>query len=279
MENTTVTATSRWERFPPGRGAGVQLHGVGNTIANNIFDSIPHQSIRVYGNDHLIEANTFRNSLFETSDSGVIYSGRDWTILGNVVRGNTITGVHSLYYPRLPWMYKVYPLPDGRWGDYVKCIHLDDQVGGFLIEGNSFTNYSFGFDINGGGRHTLRNNTFGQCPETQCTLVVSQHAVGGKRPWTKANKLPCEPINPSVLSNLMGLGAVPWNSVLWRTRYPRFAAMMDERTYCVPYGNAVVGNTYRGVPCVDYPVTENTGAELRLWGFQQGNNTNTLHCN
>ena len=58
---------------------------------------------------------------------------------------------------------------------------MDDQVGGFLIESNTFTNYSFGFDINGGGRHTLRNNTFGPCPHLQCTLVVSQHAVGGKR--------------------------------------------------------------------------------------------------
>ena len=120
LQNTNVTATSRWERFPPGRGAGVQLHGVGNTVHGNHFASIPHQSIRVYGNDHTIEGNLFTDSLFETADSGVIYSGRDWTILGNVVRGNNITGVHSLYYPRMPWEYKVYPLPDGRWGDYVK---------------------------------------------------------------------------------------------------------------------------------------------------------------
>ena len=38
---------------------------------------------------------------------------------------------------------------------------LDTQVGGFLIEENNFTNYSLGFDINGGGRHTLRDNYFG----------------------------------------------------------------------------------------------------------------------
>ena len=54
--------------------------------------------------------------------------------------------------------------------------------------------------------------------------------------------------------------------------------MMDKRTYCVPYGNTVVGNRYVDVPCVDYPVTENSGAQLRLWGFQQGNNSNTMNC-
>ena len=158
---------------------------------------------------------------------------------GNVIRGNTIDGVHSLYYPREEWMYAKYPTPDGRWGDYVKAIHLDDQVGGFLIEGremlsifsvsvnfpvknnqlprqaldkrkkrskgsnrerfhhcagNNFSNYSFGFDINGGGRHTIRGNLFGACPDKQCTTVIAQHAVGGKRPWTKANKVPCEAI-------------------------------------------------------------------------------------
>jgi hypothetical protein len=190
---------------------------------------------------HVIESCKFTNSLWETADAGVIYAGRDWTILGNVVRGNKIDGVHSLYYPRKLWMYAVYPQPDGRWGDYVKAIHLDDQVGGLLVESNTFTNYSFGFDINGGGRHTIRDNNIGACTEGQCTLVIAQHAVGGKRPWTKANKVPCEPISSKVLPTIFGLGNVPWNSSLWRRRYPRFAQMMDKRLYCVPYVHVPIG--------------------------------------
>ena len=46
----------------------------------------------------------------------------------------------------------------------------------------------------------------------------SDDVIAFGRPWTKANKVPCEPINPKVLASLMGLGAVPWNSALWRTR-------------------------------------------------------------
>ena len=54
--------------------------------------------------------------------------------------------------------------------------------------------------------------------------------------------------------------------------------MMDKRTYCVPYGNAVVSNRYVGVPCDDYPVTGNSHKQLELWGFMQGNNTNSVPC-
>ena len=291
LQRSNLTRVSRWERFPPGRGAGVTLHGVGHTVLDSSFVGIPHQSVRVYGNDHTIQNCTFTNSLWETADAGVIYSGRDWSILGNKILGNRIDGVHSLYYPRKPWMRSVYPEPDGRWGDYVKAIHLDDQVGGFLVAGNSFTNYSFGFDINGGGRHTIRGNQFGACPDGGCTTVIAQHAVGGKRPWTKANKVPCEPINPSVLPTIFGLGAVPWNSSLWRRRYPRFAQMIDDRTYCVPYNNEVIDNRYVGVPCIDYPVLMaghggkanagggNTPQQLRLWNFTSEGNSNTVLCN
>jgi hypothetical protein len=186
-------------------------------------------------------------------------------------------------------MRAVYPDPDGRWGDYVNAIHLDGQVGGLVVEGKTFTNYSFGFDINGGGRHTIAGNHFGACPDGRCTTVIAQHAVGGKWPWTKANKVPCEPISPTVLPTIFGLGAVPWNSSLWRRRYPRFARMIDERLHCVPYGNTVSNNTYTGVPCVDYPVLMaphgkanagggNTPQQLRLWNFTSEGNTNTISC-
>ena len=41
----------------------------------------------------------------------------------------------------------------------------------------------------------------------------------------------------------------------------------------------VIGNTYVGVPCRDYPVTGNTHQQLRLWNFTSEANTNTIACN
>ena len=43
LQRSNITRVSRWERFPAGRGAGVTLHGVGHTVLDNRFASIPHQ--------------------------------------------------------------------------------------------------------------------------------------------------------------------------------------------------------------------------------------------
>ena len=51
LQLCNVSSVSRWLRFPPGRGAGVTLHGVGHLVSGNRFDSISHQSVRIYGND------------------------------------------------------------------------------------------------------------------------------------------------------------------------------------------------------------------------------------
>lgn len=51
LQLCNISSVSRWVRFPPGRGAGVTLHGVGHMVSRNRFVSIPHQSIRIYGND------------------------------------------------------------------------------------------------------------------------------------------------------------------------------------------------------------------------------------
>jgi hypothetical protein len=67
----------------------------------------------------------------------------------------------------------------------VKALHLDNQVAGFLVEGNSFENYSYALDANGGGGHTIRENTFGACHNDSCTTTLNIHAMGNSH-------LPCK---------------------------------------------------------------------------------------
>ena len=92
---------------------------------------------------------------------------------GNVIRGNTIDGVHSLYYPREEWMYAKYPTPDGRWGDYVKAIHLDDQVGGFLIEGREMLSI-FSVSVN----FPVKNDKFTKTGSRQTQEKVQRFKQG-----------------------------------------------------------------------------------------------------
>jgi parallel beta-helix repeat protein len=157
----------------------------------------------------------------------------------------------------------------------VKAIHLDNQVGGFLIEGNTFRNYSYGFDINGGGGHIIRQNRFGPCPNTTCTAVISMHAFNG------GSTLPCPAlVNYSQYQVHNTLPKVPWDGSLWRTRYPIFNRMMEGAFFCVPFANQITDNEYIGVSCADFPVALDRAspAELRLWGCTVANNTNTRVC-
>ena len=277
VSNCTFRNYNRWDRtYRP----GVTLVGVGATVRGNDFAEAPHQCVMVVGNDHVIEGNRFTNNVFESGDSGVIYSETDMTFRGNVIRGNTFSGVHSLYYPRTLWAYHSHPRVGGWWGDWVKCIHLDNQVGGFRVEGNTFVNYSYAFDVNGGGQHLIQNNWFGPCPNTSCSAVISLHGSNGD-----GVTVPCPPMGPPNYTDSIrefDFDRVPsWNSTLWRTRYPSFASMMDARTLsCAPYGNTVANNTYVDVPCIAFPVRKDRASTQSLsnWRFVAEGNTNTVEC-
>ena len=139
----------------------------------------------VVGNDHVVADSTFTNNLFESSDAGVVYSESDWTFRGNQIRNSSFAGVHSLYYPRDPAQCAKHAQKGGWCGDWVKALHLDNQVAGFLIEGNLFENYSYALDANGGGAHTIRGNTFGACHNDSCTTTLNIHTMGNSH-------LPCK---------------------------------------------------------------------------------------
>jgi hypothetical protein len=106
VADSLLTTTNRWDRtYRP----GVTMIGCGASVIGNVFTDFPHQCVMVVGNEHTIENNSFTNTVFESSDAGVVYAEQDWTFRGNVIRGNWFEGVHSLYYRRLLWAKKVHP--------------------------------------------------------------------------------------------------------------------------------------------------------------------------
>ena len=84
---------------------GVHLNGVGNRSAHNLVHHAPHIAMEFIGNDHLIEYNHVHHVAQETGDVGAIYSGRDWTARGNVIRYNFM---HDLLGPGLIGSMGVY---------------------------------------------------------------------------------------------------------------------------------------------------------------------------
>ena len=119
---------------------GVHLNGVGNRSAHNLVHHAPHIAMEFIGNDHLIEYNHVHHVAQETGDVGAIYSGRDWTARGNVIRYNFM---HDLLGPGLI----------GSMG-----VYLDDCLCGTEVFGNVIHKATYALHTGGGRDNSFRNN-------------------------------------------------------------------------------------------------------------------------
>ena len=120
--------------------AGIFLQGVGNKAQHNeIFDA-PHMGIYYAGNEHIIEYNYIHHAVKESSDAGAIYSGRNLSYFGNVVRYNAVTDIGSGQFT-----------PNG--------IYFDDCLAGQVAYGNLLANIpGSGFLVGGGREHKIYDN-------------------------------------------------------------------------------------------------------------------------
>ncbi len=137
--NNHICQYAYWERvYRP----GIELTGVGNRAAHNLIHNAPHMGMGFSGNDHVIEFNEIHSVLLETRDAGVIYTGRNWTMRGNVLRHN------FLHHVPKGW----------RMG-----IYLDDSFSSASIIGNVFYRVPAAAFIGGGRDNRVENNIFVDC--------------------------------------------------------------------------------------------------------------------
>jgi hypothetical protein len=124
---------------------GITLQGVGNRAAHNLIHHAPHMGVGFSGNDHLIELNEIHHVCTESNDAGAIYTGRNWTMRGTVIRHNYlhhITGFRDR----------------GCVG-----VYLDDMFCGTEISGNLFYRVTRAAFIGGGRDCVVKNNLFVDC--------------------------------------------------------------------------------------------------------------------
>lgn len=126
--------------------------GCGHRIAHNRLYDGPHNAILLQGNDHVIEYNEFHHLCMESDDASAIYTWRDLSARGNIIRHNYFHHIGA---------------PTG-WG--TSAIYPDDGSSGLLVSGNVF--YRCGhagqvcmgaFFANGGKDHVIENNIFVDC--------------------------------------------------------------------------------------------------------------------
>ena len=189
----------------------VRLYGVGHRVAHNLIHDAPHQAIGYDGNDHLIELNEIHHVVLESSDAGVLYTGRDWTFRGNVVRHN--------FFHHIPY----------RPGFGSKVVYLDDCASSTKIFGNVFYKTRQSAFIGGGRDNAVENNVF-----VECEQPVHLDTRGLTWDHFRKDGPMYEPLRR-------------WRHTEppWSTRYPRLARILQEHPQA-PLGNVVARNvSYR----------------------------------
>jgi len=198
-------------RWNPMYRAGVSLRGVGNRVAHNLIHDAPHQAVSFGGNDHVIEMNEIHHVCQESNDAGAIYSGRDWTMRGTVIRHN--------------FMHHV----SGFKNRGCVGVYLDDMFCGTEIFGNVFYKVTRAAFIGGGRDCRVENNIFVDCNPA---LHIDARAMG----WAGYH------VNTTMKQRL---DAMPIDRPPWSQRYPKLPTLWKDEP-AAPKGNLVARNVSWG---------------------------------
>lgn len=142
ISDCDLTEVAVWHRtYLP----ALQVCGCGGTISRNKVYNVPHFAIVFHGNNHVIEKNEISNACYESNDAGAVYSGRDWTCRGNILRYNYL---HDL---------------SGRNNKGCNGFYFDDALSSADVYGNIFANCYLAVIIGGGRDFKIHNNVFFNC--------------------------------------------------------------------------------------------------------------------
>lgn len=193
---------------------GINLQGVGNYAAHNLIENAPHMGMGFGGNDNILEFNEICNVCFESNDAGAIYTGRNWTMRGNILRYNY--------------------LRDIRGFENRGCvgIYLDDMFSSAEILDNLFVNVTRAAFIGGGHDCKINGNLFVNCNPA---LHIDARGAG----WAK------ERVDSWIQEGKEKgtINGIKYQEEPYLSRYPSLANILkDEEAAHFPTGCEVVGN-------------------------------------
>jgi len=195
---------------------GITLQGVGNRAAHNLIHNAPHMGMGFGGNDHVIEFNEMHSVCYESNDAGAIYTGRNWTMRGTVIRHNYLHHIN------------------GFRGRGCVGVYLDDMFCGTEISGNLFYRVTRAAFIGGGRDCAVTNNLFVDCnPSLHIDARALGWAHGHADMWIK------EGHEKGTLSGIR------YKEPPYSERYPELVNILDEEP-AAPRGNRVFCNVSFG---------------------------------
>jgi len=189
--------------------AGIGLEGCGNIVRNNRIHDAPHNAIKYGGNEQLIELNEIYRVVMETGDAGALYSGRDRTTQGNMIRHNFIHDLGGVVVKEANTM----------------GVYLDDCDCGDTIEGNIFLRAGRAIMIGGGRDNPILNNLVIDC-------LIGLHIDSRGMNPTNGNA------GLEAKAKVFNYTQPPWS-----LKYPRLAAVMNENP-SQPLNNPIRRNVF-----------------------------------
>ena len=195
---------------------GITINGVGNSASHNLIEHVPHMAIGFLGNDHLIEYNEINDACYESNDAGAIYTFRNWTMRGNILRYNYL---HDI---------------SGFEGKGCVGIYLDDMFSSADVIGNVFNKVSRAIEMGGGRDNNVLNNIFIDCIPS---LSIDARGFG----W--AADTPVRWIKEAEEKGTI-LG-IAYNKPPYSTRYPKLANILNDEP-AAPKGNVISNNICLG---------------------------------
>lgn len=248
--------------------------GVGNVYSFNHIHDAPHNGIlgggneatcstngsettiveqMCGGNDCIFESNVIEHTNYECDDSGSFYTcGQQGTAFinrGNVLRNNTFRRIRQedktfLGYPS------------------VQAIYLDDQMSGWLIEGNTVIDAQMGIMVGGGRDVVVKGNSFIRCDKA---LHIDNRGMTNEKPSC---------LGPDMTSIKAAMGAPAW------TKYG-LSSKMNPAEICSPVNASAINNCFSQniqnweVWCGAEPSCMN---DAKWSGSQESGNTNGTTC-
>ncbi len=197
---------------------GIMIEGVGNYAAHNVIENAPHMGIGFSGNDNLLEFNEISNVCSESNDAGAVYTGRNWTMRGNVLRYNYLHDIQGLNN-------------HGCVG-----IYLDDMFSSAEMLNNLFVRVTRAAFIGGGRDCKINGNVFVDCFPA---LHIDARGVG----WAKDH------VNGWIeeYDEKGTLSGIAYNKPPYSAKYPELAHILDNKDRAgLPEGNEVCGNVCVG---------------------------------
>ena len=181
----------------------VELRGVGNICRHNEMHHSPHEVIWYHGNDHVIEYNHIHHTCLLTKDGGAIYSGKNWSYYGSIIRENVIHDLGTPYYTAC-------------------AIYMDDGMSGQTICDNLLINIpGIAIQLGGGRDYVVKNNIIVNCANSPISYDNRAREGALYGGWFRYCSAP---------------GGVMWQwlhetaykSEVWQKHYPQMAAFYEE---------------------------------------------------